>query len=72
MTTRLLIILGAICAMVGCTGSTAVSDQPSEAEIQAGIDRRMKAIDDDPNMTPQAKQIAKDRIKGSSANSTPR
>ena len=57
--------LGVALFLVGCTDSTAVSKQPSQDEIKAGIARRIKAIDDDPNMTPMAKKMAKDRITGS-------
>ena len=58
--------------LVGCTGDTSVSKQPTQDEIQEGINRRIKAIDDDPNMTPQAKELAKSRITGSSAPSAGR
>ncbi|HEY0867900.1 MAG TPA: hypothetical protein VGE01_10990 [Fimbriimonas sp.] len=56
--------LAAALVVAGCTGATDVSKQPSQDEIQAGIQRRLDAIDKDPNMTPQAKEMAKARIQG--------
>jgi|GEM_PF-4165447 len=35
----------ALVGVVGCTGSTAVSRQPSASEIEEGKQRRLKAID---------------------------
>ena len=45
---RLKLILFAAIALtiVGCTGSTAVSRQPSTSEIEEGKQRRLKAIDE--------------------------
>jgi hypothetical protein len=51
-------------AIVGCTGSTAVSKQPSQAEIQQGIERRMADIDK-MQISPEAKERMKQQIRGS-------
>lgn len=40
----ILYIVGAL-VLAGCTGSTAVSRQPSASEIEEGKQRRLKAID---------------------------
>jgi hypothetical protein len=48
--------------LIGCTGDTSVSKQPSQAEIQAGIDRRVKEIDDNPNLSPEQKEQMKSHI----------
>jgi hypothetical protein len=52
-------------AVVGCTGSTAVSKQPSQAEIQQGVERRMADIDKMQGISPEAKERMKQQIRGS-------
>lgn len=43
---KLILFALSMLAVVGCTGSTAVSRQPSTSEIEEGKQRRLKAIDD--------------------------
>jgi|GEM_PF-5257226 len=55
----------------GCTGSTAVSQQPSQAEIQQGINRRLAEVDKMQGLSPEAKERMKAQISGKSASTTP-
>lgn len=50
--------------LAGCTGSTAVSTQPSASEIQQGIDRRIAEVDKMPNLSPEMKERMKAQIRG--------
>jgi hypothetical protein len=54
-------------ALVGCTGSTAVSKQPSQAEIQQGVERRLADIDKMQGLSPEAKERMKQQVRGSQA-----
>lgn len=63
---KLLVALLSV-ALVGCTGSTAVSKQPSQAEIQQGVDRRIADIDKMPGLSPEAKERMKQQVRGSQA-----
>ena len=62
----LFIGLAAILA-AGCSGGTAVSVQPSESEIQEGVNRRMAEIDKRADLSDDAKRMMKERIGGASA-----
>jgi hypothetical protein len=62
----LFIGLAAIVA-TGCSGSTAVSVQPSESEIQEGVNRRMAEIDKRADLSDDAKKMMKERIGGAGA-----
>ena len=52
-------------AIAGCTGSTDVSRQPSQAEIQQGVERRMADVDNMSGLSPEAKERMKAQIRGS-------
>ena len=54
-------------ALIGCTGSTAVSTQPSASEIQQGIDRRIAEVDKMQNLSPEMKERMKAQIRGNQA-----
>jgi hypothetical protein len=58
-------LLLAVCIVVGgCTGSTAVSNQPSQAEIQQGVERRVADIDKMSGLSAEAKERMKAQIRG--------
>jgi hypothetical protein len=67
----LLIGLAAILA-AGCSGSTAVSVQPSQSEIQEGVNRRIADIDKRTDLSDEAKARMKERIAGASSQSADR
>ncbi|MBC8063193.1 MAG: hypothetical protein H7Y17_00055 [Chlorobia bacterium] len=68
MITRVLSLSGlALFVLIGCTGSTAVSTQPSAAEIQQGIDRRIAEVDKQQGLTPEMKERMKAQIRGNQA-----
>lgn len=48
----------------GCTGSTAESAPVSDAEIKEGRDRQIKAVQNNPNMPPEAKKRAMEHFGG--------
>ena len=54
-------------AVAGCTGSTAVSTQPSQAQIQQGIDRRIADVDKITGLSDEQKERMKSQIRGSQA-----
>ncbi|MCA1948235.1 MAG: hypothetical protein LDL56_09165 [Armatimonadetes bacterium] len=40
------------------------TQEPSQDEIRAAVEKRRKAIDDDPNLSPEVKEMLKSRITG--------
>lgn len=56
-------------AVAGCTGSTAVSKQPSQAEIQQGVERRIADIDKMQGLSPEMKERMKQQVRGSQGES---
>jgi len=62
---KLLTGVFAIAAVFGCSNSTAVSTQPSQSEIQEGINRRLAAVDQQAGLTPEMKERMKQQIRGS-------
>jgi hypothetical protein len=64
MRSRALMLLGICIVAVGCTGSTAVSTQPSQAEIQQGIERRIADVDK-MQIPEEQKERMKAQIRGS-------
>lgn len=64
---RAKLLVGAFATVVvfGCTNSTEVSKQPSQSEIQEGIDRRLAAVDQQAGLTPEMKERMKQQIRGS-------
>jgi hypothetical protein len=60
----------ALFVAVGCTGSTAVSTQPTADEIQQGKQRRLAEIEK-MNVPETAKQRMRDQVNGGSPNPTP-
>lgn len=68
MQTLKYILLATIaCAIVGCSGSTAVSRQPSTSEIDEAKQRRLKTIDD-LQIPEEQKQRMRDQVTGGQAN----
>lgn len=51
-------------SLIGCTGDTSVSVQPSEKEIQDGIQRRIDQVDKNPGLSAEAKERMKSQIRG--------
>lgn len=51
--------------LAGCTGATDVSTQPTKAEIEEGIQRRIKEIENRPGLTPEQREAQIARIRGS-------
>ena len=48
--------------LVGCTGSTAESTPATATEIKEGEERQIKAIQNNANMSPEAKRRALERL----------
>ncbi|MFN3683014.1 MAG: hypothetical protein ACK41F_03660 [Fimbriimonadaceae bacterium] len=40
------------------------TQEPSQDEIREAVEKRRKAIDDDPNLSPEVKEMLKSRITG--------
>ncbi|MEJ5171241.1 MAG: hypothetical protein WHU10_09655 [Fimbriimonadales bacterium] len=40
------------------------TQEPSQDEIREAVEKRRKAIDDDPNLSPEVKEMLKARITG--------
>ena len=57
------LIVGLVIVTCGCTGATDVSTQPSAAEIQQGIDRRIADVDK-MQISNEAKERMKAQIRG--------
>lgn len=55
--------IGLIVVVCGCTGATDVSTQPSAAEIQQGIGRRIADVDK-MQISSEAKERMKAQIRG--------
>ncbi len=51
-------------ALAGCSGASDVSRQPTQDEIQQGIDRRLAEVDKQPGLTPEMKERMKAQIRG--------
>lgn len=51
--------------LAGCSGATDVSTQPSKAEIDEGVQRRIKEIENRPGLTPEQKEAQIARVRGS-------
>jgi hypothetical protein len=65
--TAAIVAMGVVLAGIpGCSGSTASSRQPSQDEIQKGIERRLADVDKQPGLTPEMKERMKAQIRGSS------
>lgn len=64
---RTLITLVAVAAVAGCSGSTAESRQPTKAEIQQGVDKRLAEVDQIQGLSPEQKERMKAQIRGTGA-----
>ncbi len=65
MKQRLTILVGIVgLAFCGCSGSTAVSTQPSNEEIQQGISRRIAEVDK-MQIPEESKERMRAQIRGS-------
>lgn len=51
-----------VSALVGCSSNP--TNEPSTKEINDAVAKKMKAIDDDPTMTPEGKAELKKHIAG--------
>lgn len=51
--------------LVACGGcGDPRTQEPSQDEIREAVEKRRKAIDDDPNLSPEVKEMLKSRITG--------
>ncbi|MBS1706595.1 MAG: hypothetical protein JST40_12035 [Armatimonadetes bacterium] len=48
--------------LVGCSSNP--TNEPSDNDIKTAVDKKMKAIDEDPSMTPEQKEEMKKHISG--------
>jgi hypothetical protein len=62
---KMLVGMFVAATIFGCTNSTAVSTQPSQSEIQEGVNRRLAAVDQQAGLTPEMKERMKAQIRGS-------
>jgi|CXWL01.1.fsa_nt_gi hypothetical protein len=60
--TKFILLVVAVFVAIGCTGNP--TNEPSVDEINKAVDRKMKAIDDDPSMSPEQKAELKKHIAG--------
>lgn len=56
-------VLGAA-LLAGCVDDTSRSTQPSQTEIEAGVNRRLAEIDKNPALSPEQKERMKQQITG--------
>lgn len=59
-----MLAIGLTVVVAGCTGSTAVSKQPSQSEIQQGVERRLAEVDKMQGVSPEMKERMKQQIRG--------